>query len=418
MNDADRASDVCNTAVPSTPTRRAPLSTIPVPGNSPFDTPRCQKTPSSTPQPSTRTSPWPRIGKQVPIQDIVSVAEGLYACTPAKWQLQIFEKAAEGYDTFGITGTGSGKSLVYVLLAIAAELTRFRGIVIVLSPLKSLQKDQFNGKPTYIHNGAPININAVAINEDNQEDSVFTELGKGTFRICFASPEILLGNSYFKQLFRREDFRKMILAMVVDEAHVIETWKDEFRKAYGELNTVKIVAGSEIPWMALTATCSTRTFEVIYTSLSMGDPRSFWGIDLGADHPNLAQWVRPMEYSMSSMVDLFPFIPINPRGPESFEKTILYFRTRKLARRALRLCRSLVSAEFRKLMYAFTATASEGFKDKVTDLFRVNDVRIIFATLALRMGLDIPDVTRVVIFGVDSMSDAYQKGVVVAVLEI
>ena len=41
-----------------------------------------------------------------------------------------------------IAGTGAGKSLIFAMLAIAAELANFQGIVVVICPLKSLQKDQ------------------------------------------------------------------------------------------------------------------------------------------------------------------------------------------------------------------------------------------------------------------------------------
>ena len=69
------------------------------------------------------------------------------------------------------------------------------------------------------------------------------------------------------------------MAIVVDEAHVTESWKDDFRKDYGELETLRIIAGTGIPWLALAATCSTRTFEIIYQSLEMGGSRPFYGID-------------------------------------------------------------------------------------------------------------------------------------------
>ncbi|KAF8996703.1 hypothetical protein BDQ17DRAFT_1249456 [Cyathus striatus] len=36
--------------------------------------------------------------------------------------------------------------------------------------------------------------------------------------------------------------------------------------------------------------------------------------------------------------------------------------------------------------------------------------RILFATMAVGMGTDIPDIEQVVFFGVDSLSSAYQKG--------
>ena len=54
----------------------------------------------------------------------------------------MFLKCAEGYDTFGIAGTGYGKSLVFALLAIAVALAGSKGIVMVICPLKSLQIDQ------------------------------------------------------------------------------------------------------------------------------------------------------------------------------------------------------------------------------------------------------------------------------------
>jgi len=62
--------------------------------------------------------------------------------------------------------------------------------------------------------------------------------------------------------------------------------------------------GSEIPWLALTGTCSTETFQTIYRTLGMGGARPFYGIDHGADRPNIAQRVHPMEYPVSSLYDL------------------------------------------------------------------------------------------------------------------
>lgn len=41
-----------------------------------------------------------------------------------------------------VAGTGAGKSLVFSLIAIAAALTGFNGVVLVVCPLKALQLDQ------------------------------------------------------------------------------------------------------------------------------------------------------------------------------------------------------------------------------------------------------------------------------------
>ena len=65
--------------------------------------------------------------------------------------------------------------------------------------------------------------------------------------------------------------------MVVDEAHVIEDWENEFRKDYGKLEILKIIMGIEIPWLAVTGTCSSETFETIYRTLGMGGETLLWG---------------------------------------------------------------------------------------------------------------------------------------------
>lgn len=80
---------------------------------------------------------------------------------------------------------------------------------------------------------------------------------------------------------------------------------------------------------------------------------------MGSNRPNLSLWVRPMSYSASSLSDLLAFLPVGAKKAEDFDKTIFYFKTRKLARVACdRLCAHL-PPEFRKLLYPFTATNSD-----------------------------------------------------------
>ncbi|CAA7264380.1 unnamed protein product [Cyclocybe aegerita] len=322
---------------------RLPLGNLAL--NSPsssFTTPRRRKKPgvrAGTDLVVCRVEPWPRIGRTVPLHLLKETSQEINGHDTKNWQMKLARKVLEGHDAIGIAGTGAGKSLVFGLLALAAELAGFPGI---------------------------INLTAVEINEDNKDNKVFTRLEEGQYRLCYASPECLLRSNRFKQLFRTEEFRRKLVAMVVDEAHVIEAWKDEFRKDYGELAALKIIVGTEVPWLALTATCSTRTFEIIYTTLGMGESRPFHGIDLCSDRPNLAQWVRPMEYSKISMADLLAFLPQAPQNLSDFDKIIFYFLTRQQALRACTLCRSLItSPELRKGLLPFTAVNSEAYKETV-----------------------------------------------------
>lgn len=79
--------------------------------------------------------------------------------------------------------------------------------------------------------------------------------------------------------------------------------------------------------MALTATCTTSAFETIYDTLGMGGNRKFWGIDMGANRPNVCLWVCPMEYSSANFGDLLAFIPENLSGAQDFNKSIFYFKS-------------------------------------------------------------------------------------------
>ena len=119
----------------------------------------------------------------------------------------------------------------------------------------------------------------------------------------------------------------------------------------------------------------------------MGGRQPFYGIDLGADRPNLAQWVRPMEYSATSLHDILAFVPVSPKYPSNFKKTILYFKTRQLCHQAHDLCRAVIAPELCKVMYPFTAVCSEDFKIKLIDMWRDRkDIRWVFATIAAGMG--------------------------------
>ncbi|KLO04078.1 hypothetical protein SCHPADRAFT_811323, partial [Schizopora paradoxa] len=102
-------------------------------------------------------------------------------------------------------------------------------------------------------------------------------------------------------LFRNPKFRSRILDIVVDEAHVIQQWGDDFRKSFKELTILKTIAGTEVPWSAFSATLPTPTFHTVFNTLRMGENKRFWGTNVGCDRKNLELWVRPMEYPIHSL---------------------------------------------------------------------------------------------------------------------
>ena len=69
---------------------------------------------------------------------VIRKAEGLLNCRLRDWQARAVQSLLCKRDLFVKAGTGSGKSYVFLSMTMARE----NGIVLVISPLKSLMEDQ------------------------------------------------------------------------------------------------------------------------------------------------------------------------------------------------------------------------------------------------------------------------------------
>ena len=104
--------------------------------------------------------------------------------------------------------------------------------------------------------------------------------------MVYMSPEMVLSESFLK-LWKNSHFRTRLTAIVVDEAHCVDEWGGEdFRPEYCQLERLRIYTGQEVPIVSCTATATTSTFDIIWTTLGYGN-RPFWGLDVGCDRPNL-----------------------------------------------------------------------------------------------------------------------------------
>lgn len=128
-----------------------------------------------------------------------------------------------GKDVFVNLPTGFGKSLIYQLAPLVAEELSRRnygnirsGIVLVISPLVSLIKDQVKGlqkrgiKASFIGAG--------------QEEANFKEIVNGEMNIVYSSPEAMLANDRWREMICSQVYQKNVVAVAVDEAHCITHW--------------------------------------------------------------------------------------------------------------------------------------------------------------------------------------------------
>ena len=145
--------------------------------------------------------------------------------------------------------TGAGKSLLFQLPAIYLG-NEYKLLTLVVSPLKALIVDQVEALRELGYERVAYASSDLS---PEQKNEVYRRVREGEVDLFYLSPELLLAYdiSYFV------DERRIGL-VVVDEAHTVTTWGKEFRVDYWflgrHLEALKNALGYVFPVFALTAT--------------------------------------------------------------------------------------------------------------------------------------------------------------------
>lgn len=241
--------------------------------------------------------------KDIPTRSPGLIVEALRHLTDSKrfreGQLEVILTALAGKSLLAIRPTGSGKSLCFQLPAVLS-----RGTALIISPLRALMRDQVSALLTR-------QVPATFINSDigpREKELRFSLLEKGCWKLLYCAPErfnparvrensdgdllsvqpvLRLGNALAWE--EKKTDRERLLALrysylIVDEAHCIDRWGDDFRPSYGRLREIRRALG-EPPVLAFTATAGRKVQRRILDSLGMPDARVFL---CGIDRPNIA----------------------------------------------------------------------------------------------------------------------------------
>lgn len=167
-------------------------------------------------------------------------------------QLPILDRALKNLPVIGLLPTGGGKSLTYQISALLQP-----GVTMIIDPLKSLMKDQYDG---LVNNGID---SAAFINSSlsfKKRKSNEIRLKSSQLLFIFLSPERLSIASFRDELEHMHDYNVYFSYGVIDEVHCVSEWGHDFRFSYLHLgrnlyNYVKAKDGN-ISLLGLTATAS------------------------------------------------------------------------------------------------------------------------------------------------------------------
>jgi ATP-dependent DNA helicase RecQ len=277
-------------------------------------------------------------------------------------------------DTLGFLPTGMGKTATFVLPTLCLELR-----TLIFSPLVALMQDQVQGLWKRNLRAGQVS----SLQSDSANTSVLGQWARGELQFLYVAPE-RLKNDAFEQVMttRPPDM------IVVDEAHAISQWADNFRPSYAKIGTFIRNFNPKIV-LALTATATEEIEHDVRDVLGIQDAAKISYLPersnlklASSDYPGDFQLVKKIEQIEGSV--------------------IIYCATVKSVESLGQTLSSLLPNQ----VSIFHGQLPPGDKRVSQEMFMQNQLKVMVATNAFGMGIDKPDIRAVFHYDVPGTIEA------------
>ncbi|EAR14994.1 MULTISPECIES: DNA helicase RecQ [Robiginitalea] len=298
-------------------------------------------------------------------------------------QEDVIKNIVQGRDTFVIMPTGGGKSLCYQLPALIGE-----GTAIVVSPLIALMKNQVDAIRGVSDNDGVAHVLNSSLTK-GEVKAVKEDITSGVTKLLYVAPESLTKEEYVDFL------QGVTLSFVaIDEAHCISEWGHDFRPEYRNLRSIIDRLGDDIPIIALTATATPKVQEDILKNLGIPEAEVF---KASFNRPNLYYEVQPKTKNVDA--DIIRFVKKN-----AGKSGIIYCLSRKRVEELAQVLQvNGVSA------VPYHAGFDAKTRSRYQDMFLMEEVDVVVATIAFGMGIDKPDVRYVIHHDIPKSIESYYQ---------
>ena len=309
-----------------------------------------------------------------------------------KHQIKHIQSILNGYDTMVIAPTSAGKSAIYQLSALVmAEQGKW---TLVIEPTLSLISDQVQKLQSK-------GINAAYVTSRNKEEhcAIYRRLNLNTISILYTTPEQVATVAFQLATWYNKPW-----LVVIDEAHCVLDWGTTFRPAYLELK-------ESIAWMALP---DHRPVIAAFTATAPSDHRR--------KITNLLGMKKPNRFVMSLYRKNITLLKEDCSGLKVKQRLK---RMRHFIRKYGQEGRVVVYCSSRKYTDLVANYLSDMFPHEIVKChaymepdkreqhelrFIRGDKRIMVATTAFGMGVDVSDIRLILHFNLPlNVIDYYQQ---------
>ena len=304
------------------------------------------------------------------------------------------EALLEGQRVLCLMPTGGGKSLIYQVAGLALEKC-----TLVISPLVALMSQQ---RDQLVRSG----LGAISFSgmDYRKQFQTLTAMLQGELPdFVFVSPERIANDGYLEYVLRArcED----IGLVVVDEAHCVSQWGEGFRPSYRNIPLAldRIFGDSWPRILCLTATLNEGQQHQIQEDFRITrtiKAPALWRDNLDLEIVNLRDGKdETKDAELERILE-------EHRGEK-----VLVFAHRKYGKKGTTRTLDAKYRDRYEGVAHFDSDMGDGEKASVLQGFTDGSIKIVFATSAFGMGVDIPDIRVVVNYLISETIEQYYQEV-------
>ena len=261
---------------------------------------------------------------------------------------------------------------------------------------------------------SPLGLKTEFVGEAQTDAAVKEKVRGGEVQLVYITPESIIETSTYRDMLLSRPYQDKLVALVVDEAHCVKTWGETFRTAFSKIGTLRSLIPKKVNVLALTATATTETFYTVTKRLSM-DNTSL--VALPPNRDNITYEVHS-KIEVDELASSLGHSLLDRRT--LFPKTVIYVRSYSDCSGIYMHLKRVMGSAFTepegspnlagfRLVDMFSRVLTNDKKDEVLQSFSQKDsvLRLVIATTAFGMGIDCPNIRRIVHWGIPSSLEEY-----------